>query len=248
MSATASPPARPAGSLPVDGELPVGEAKVAAVRDMFDRIAPRYDMVNRVMTFRMDVGWRRHTIRTLRLPAGSRVLDLACGTGDFCRELEDAGLRPIGVDISWGMLANARTSAPLVHGDALHLPVPDGAVDGATCGFALRNVVDLQAFLVELARVTRPGGRIGLLEVSEPERAVVRMGHGLYFNRIVPWVGGMLSDRSAYRYLPKSVAYLPPPAELVAMIRAAGFVNVEREQLFMGSSQLFSATRAGDGA
>lgn len=217
---------------------------MAAVRDMFDRIAPRYDLVNRVMTFRMDVGWRRHTIRTLRLPAGSRVLDLACGTGDFCRELEDAGLRPIGVDISWGMLANARTQAPLVHGDALHLPVPDGAVDGATCGFALRNVVDLQAFLDELARVTRPGGRIGLLEVSEPERAVVRAGHGLYFNRIVPWVGGMLSDRSAYRYLPRSVAYLPPPEELVAMIRAAGFVNVERELLFLGSSQLFSATRA----
>jgi demethylmenaquinone methyltransferase/2-methoxy-6-polyprenyl-1,4-benzoquinol methylase len=228
---------------PIGDELPVGEAKVAAVRDMFDRIAPRYDLVNRVMTFRLDVGWRRHTIRTLRLPAGSRVLDLACGTGDFCRELEGAGLAPIGVDISWGMLANARTRAPLVHGDALHLPVPDGAVDGATCGFALRNVLDLPGFMAELARVVRPGGRIGLLEVAEPERAVLRMGHGLYFNRIVPWVGGMLSDRSAYRYLPKSVAYLPPPVELVAMIRDAGFANVERELLFGGASQLLSATR-----
>jgi demethylmenaquinone methyltransferase / 2-methoxy-6-polyprenyl-1,4-benzoquinol methylase len=213
---------------------------------MFDRIAPRYDRVNRIMTFRLDVRWRRATIRSLRLPAGARVLDLACGTGDFCRELEEGGLEPVGVDVSWGMLANARTRAPLVHGDVLHLPMPDGSVDGATCGFALRNVVDLDAFFRELARALRPGGRIGLLEVAEPERRILRAGHGLYFNRIVPWVGGLLSDRDAYRYLPKSAAYLPPPDDLLAMVRAAGFGDVRRQLLTFGAAQLVTATRVTD--
>ena len=104
--------------------LPEGEEKVEAVRSMFDAIAPRYDLVNRIMTFRMDVGWRRRTVHSLGLPVGSVVLDVACGTGDLCRELASQGLRPIGVDLSFGMLAAARTGAPLVHGDALRLPLP----------------------------------------------------------------------------------------------------------------------------
>src|SRR4051812_20158513 len=108
---------------------------------MFDRIAPRYDLVNRIMTMRLDVRWRRHTVRSLGLAPRSLVVDLACGTGDLCRELVAAGHRPVGLDLSWGMLAHARTSAPLVHGDALRLPVRDRSVDGITCGFALRNVV-----------------------------------------------------------------------------------------------------------
>src|SRR5690349_8945846 len=103
---------------------------------MFDAIAPRYDMVNRIMTFRMDVGWRRKAVRSLALPAASTVIDLACGTGDLCRELTAARLRPIGADLSFGMLSNAKTDAPLVQGDALHLPFPDESVDGLTCGFA----------------------------------------------------------------------------------------------------------------
>src|SRR3954452_18321644 len=125
--------------------LPQGDDKREAVRDMFDAIAPRYDLVNRIMTFRLDVRWRRRTVRDLRLPAGSRGLDLAGGTGDLCRDLAAAGHRPIGVDLSYGMLAAARTDAPLVQADALRLPVPDGSVDGATCGFSLRNFVDLGA-------------------------------------------------------------------------------------------------------
>src|SRR5262245_26525968 len=111
--------------------LPEGDEKVTAVRGMFDAIAPRYDLVNRIMTFGLDVRWRRLAVRSLALRAGSRVLDLACGTGDLCRELTIAGLRPTGVDLSFGMLAAARTSAPLVEGDALRLPVPAGAVGGA---------------------------------------------------------------------------------------------------------------------
>lgn len=223
--------------------LPTGEEKVTAVRDMFDTIAPRYDLVNRLMTFRMDVGWRKRTIADLALPAGSTVLDLAAGTGDLCRMLQDAGLRPIGVDLSYGMLAAARTTAPLAQGDALGLPVPDHSVDGVTCGFALRNFRELGPFFAELARVVRPGGRIALLEVAEPPNPLLRFGHGIYFGKVVPLVGGLLSDKAAYRYLPDSVAYLPEPDEMLAMLRDVGFDAVERELLSVGISQLVTATR-----
>ena len=223
--------------------LPQGEEKVRAVRTMFDTIAPRYDLVNRLMTFRMDVGWRRTTVARLDLPVGARVLDLACGTGDLCRELAASDLRPVGVDLSFGMLAAARTSAPLVHADVLRLPVPDGRADGATCGFALRNFVDLGAFFVELARVVRPGGRIALLEVAEPPNPVLRWGHGLYFGAVVPRIGALLSDGAAYRYLPKSVAYLPEPEVMLEMLAGAGFVRPRRDLLSAGIAQLLTATR-----
>ena len=223
--------------------LPTGDDKVRAVRSMFDTIAPRYDLVNRVMTFGLDVRWRRRTVTRLALPPGSRVLDLACGTGDFCRDLEAAGLSPIGVDLSWGMLAAARTDAPLIHGDVLDLPVPDGSIDGITCGFALRNLVELPRFFAELARAVRPGGRIALLEVAEPSNRVIRAGHGFYFGKVVPLIGGLLSDRSAYRYLPRSVAYLPPIDELLTTLADAGFTEVERDLLPTGAAQLITATR-----
>lgn len=224
-------------------QLPEGEAKVQAVRSMFDTIAPRYDLVNRVMTFRMDVGWRRRTVRDLRLPGGSLVADLACGTGDFCRELQAQGLRPVGFDLSFGMLAAARTDAPLAEADILRLPLPDACLDGVTCGFALRNLVELGGFFVELARVVRPGGRIALLDVSIPPNPVLRWGHSIYFGRVVPMVGGLLSDPTAYRYLPKSVAYLPEPEVMLAQLRDAGFEDVRRDLLTTGISQLLTATR-----
>jgi demethylmenaquinone methyltransferase / 2-methoxy-6-polyprenyl-1,4-benzoquinol methylase len=226
--------------------LPEGEDKVRAVRSMFDAIAPRYDLVNRVMTFRMDVGWRRRTVASLGLGPGAQVLDLACGTGDLCRELSGAGLAPVGVDLSFGMLAAARTEVPLVHGDALSLPVPGAAVDGVTCGFALRNFASLPPFFAELGRVVRPGGRIALLEVAEPANPVLRWGHGVYFGRVVPRIGGLLSDPAAYRYLPRSVAYLPDPGEMLGQLAAAGFVDVERRLLSTGIAQLVTATRRGD--
>jgi demethylmenaquinone methyltransferase / 2-methoxy-6-polyprenyl-1,4-benzoquinol methylase len=224
--------------------LPEGDEKVRAVRDMFDAIAPRYDVVNRLMTFRMDVRWRRRTVRSLELAPGSRVLDLACGTGDLCRELAASGLRPVGFDLSFGMLAAARTTVPLAQADALRLPVADGRVDGVTCGFALRNFVALAPFLAELARAVRPGGRIGLLEVAEPRNRLLRWGHGIYFGKVVPVIGGLLSDPAAYRYLPRSVAYLPPPDRLLAMVEEAGFVDVSRTLLSTGIAQLITATRA----
>jgi len=224
--------------------LPQGDDKVAAVRSMFDTIAPRYDFVNRVMTFRMDVGWRRRTVRDLGLPRGSVVLDLACGTGDLCRELAGAGLRPVGMDLSFGMLRAARTTAPLGQADALRLPVPEGRIDGVTCGFALRNFAALGPFFDELGRVVRPAGRIALLEVAEPPNRLLRWGHGVYFGRVVPRIGGLLSDAAAYRYLPKSVAYLPPPDDVLTLLSEAGFVDIRRALLSTGIAQLITASRA----
>ena len=223
--------------------LPQGDEKVAAVRSMFDTIAPRYDLVNRVMTFRMDVGWRQRAVSSLGLVPGSIVADLACGTGDFCFELERKGMVPIGMDLSFGMLANAPRNFPRAQADALRLPLADHSIDGATCGFALRNLVELQGFFDELARVVRPGGRIALLEVAEPPNPVLRFGHGLYFGKVVPLVGGLLSDRSAYRYLPKSVAYLPEPARMVEMLATSGFSDAKRTLYSVGISQLLSGTR-----
>lgn len=224
-------------------ELPEGPEKTQAIRTMFDRIAPRYDLVNRVMTLGMDIRWRRRTVEALELPAASTVLDVACGTGDLCVELGARRLLPVGLDMSWGMLLTARTSAPLVQADALAMPFPDGAFDGAVCGFALRNVADLGKLFAECHRVIRHGGRLSLLEVAEPERAMPRRLHALYFRRAVPLIGRLLSDKDAYRYLPRSTAYLPSPPELLAMITDSGFTDVRRRLVGFGAAQIFSATR-----
>jgi demethylmenaquinone methyltransferase/2-methoxy-6-polyprenyl-1,4-benzoquinol methylase len=226
-----------------DPALPQGEEKARSVRRLFDTIGPRYDLVNRVMTFGMDVGWRRRTVRELALPGGCTVYDLACGTGDLCRELGAAGYRAVGFDFSHGMLRAARTAAPLVEADILRLPVRGGSADGATCGFALRNVTSLDALFAELARVVRPGGRISLLETAEPDAGIVRLGHRLYFRRIVPLIGGLLSDRDAYSYLPRSAAYLPSAGELLGMLRLAGFPDAKRIPLSGGITQLLVGTR-----
>jgi demethylmenaquinone methyltransferase / 2-methoxy-6-polyprenyl-1,4-benzoquinol methylase len=223
--------------------LPQGEDKARAVRRLFDTISPRYDLVNRVMTFGMDRGWRRRTVRELALPAGSLVFDLACGTGDLCRELAAAGHRAAGFDFSHGMLRAARTDAPLVEADILRLPVRDAAADGATCGFALRNVVSLTDLFAELARVVRPGGRIALLETAEPDGRLLRLGHRVYFRGVVPAIGGLLSNREAYSYLPRSIAYLPAPEELLSILRGAGFPDARRLRLSGGITQLLVATR-----
>jgi demethylmenaquinone methyltransferase / 2-methoxy-6-polyprenyl-1,4-benzoquinol methylase len=226
-------------------KLPEGDEKVAAVRSMFDTIAPRYDLVNRVMTFRLDQRWRRRTVRSLHLPPGSNVVDLASGTGDLCVELCKQSMRPVSVDSSIGMLRADRSHAPLVQADTLVLPFASGSFDGATCGFALRNFVDLAAFFGELGRVVRSGGTVALLDAATPPNRIVRFGHGIYFGKVVPLIGGAISgNRAAYSYLPRSLAYLPPPAEMLGMLRDAGFVDVRRALLSGGIAQLVTGIRA----
>lgn len=225
-------------------ELPTGEQKVRAVQSMFDAIAPRYDLVNRVMTFGMDRGWRRMTVDRMQLAPGSMVFDVACGTGDLCAQLRKSRLLAVGFDMSSGMLEAAHTRAPLVLADGLNLPVRDGSADGVTCGFALRNVENLARLFEEFARVIRPGGRVSLLEVAEPKAAIIKAGHHFYFHKVVPVIGGLISDRDAYSYLPRSTAYLPPPEKLLEMLHEAGFSALERKVLGMGAAQLITGTRA----
>jgi demethylmenaquinone methyltransferase / 2-methoxy-6-polyprenyl-1,4-benzoquinol methylase len=223
----------------------VGDEKRVMVRAMFDSIAPRYDLVNRLISCGLDKHWRNRTADALGLPPRSRVLDLACGTGDFCRLLAGRGMRVFGIDMSGGMLQSSSTDAPLVLGDALALPLCDGSVDGVVCGFALRNFVDIPPVVQELARVVRPGGRIAILEVSRPPGVMSRAGYRLWFEHAVPVIGSLVSDSAAYRYLPDSVAYLPSSERLRQILRSAGFAAVGRRTFTAGATQLFTATRSG---
>lgn len=213
------------------------------VRSMFDAIAPRYDLVNRVMTFRLDTRWRRRAVRDLALKPGALVLDLASGTGDLCIDLQRVGLTAVSMDLSYGMLANGRSDAPRAQADILKLPVPDASVDGIICGFALRNLVDLDVFFAECARVIKPGGRVALLDVGVPHNPIIRFGNSIYFGKIVPRIGALLSDGPAYRYLPRSVAYLPERHVLVEKLRSAGFADATHDQLSGGLTQLMVGTR-----
>lgn len=227
--------------------LPAPEEKAASVRAMFDRIAPRYDRVNRLMTFCADQHWRRELVRRLEVGSGDRVLDLACGTGDFAEHCRKLAAETIGLDFSRGMLLAANERTPglglWLQGDALRLPFADASFTVAVSGFALRNFVAIEPVIEELGRVVAPGGRIGLLEVDRPKNPVVRMGHGVYFDQFVPRLGGWIGRDSAYRYLPQSAVYLPEQAELVEMLMNAGFRRIQKKTPMFGAIQSISAVR-----
>jgi demethylmenaquinone methyltransferase/2-methoxy-6-polyprenyl-1,4-benzoquinol methylase len=233
------------GSLRHDPALPEGDEKRQTVERMFDRLAPRYDRMNRLISLGLDRGWRRRSVADLRLPAGSLVLDLACGTGDLCNELTVSGFRPVGVDYSTGMLGAAHTAAPLVRGDAAQLPLRTAGFDGVVCGFALRNFVELTAVFGEIARVLRPGGRFAALDAAVPSNRLLRAGNAIWFRGAVPLLGRVLArDRDAYSYLPKSTAYLPAPEVLVAALGEAGFMDARCRTLTGGSVLVLTGTRA----
>jgi demethylmenaquinone methyltransferase/2-methoxy-6-polyprenyl-1,4-benzoquinol methylase len=205
------------GRLPADG-----------VRTMFDRIAPVYDVMNRTMTAGLDRRWRRVTAQTVVRP-GDAVLDACCGTGDLAIAAARAGGRVVGLDFSQAMLERARRKAPeleWLEGDLLALPFAAASFDAATVGFGVRNVEDLARALAELRRVLRPGGRLGILEITRP-RGLLAPFYRVWFDGVVPLLGKLLPGGSAYSYLPASVRRFPGPAELAELISAAGFEGVE---------------------
>jgi demethylmenaquinone methyltransferase / 2-methoxy-6-polyprenyl-1,4-benzoquinol methylase len=211
------------GTLPADG-----------VRRMFDRIAPVYDAMNRVMTAGLDQRWRRITIdETVR--AGDRVLDACCGTGDLAIAARARGADVVGVDFSERMLERARRKEPRiewVRGDVLALPFEDASFDAVTVGFGVRNVEDLEAGLRELRRVLCEGGRLGILEITTP-RGRLAPFYRVWFDHVVPLLGKVLPGGSAYTYLPASVRRFPGPDALAGLLERNGFADV-RYRTFAG--------------
>jgi demethylmenaquinone methyltransferase / 2-methoxy-6-polyprenyl-1,4-benzoquinol methylase len=202
---------------------------------MFDRIAPVYDAMNRIMTAGLDRRWRRLTAQSVAAP-GARVLDACCGTGDLAVACAREGAVVTGLDFSEPMLERARRKAPeldWVSGDALALPFDDGTFDGATVGFGVRNVEDLERGLRELRRVLRSDGRVGILEITRP-RGLLAPFYRLWFDGVVPLLGKLLPGGSAYTYLPASVRRFPGPDELADLMGGVGFGDVEYRLLAGG--------------
>jgi demethylmenaquinone methyltransferase/2-methoxy-6-polyprenyl-1,4-benzoquinol methylase len=205
-----------------------------AVRTMFDRIAPVYDAMNHAMTAGLDRRWRRETARAAVSP-GDRVLDACCGTGDLAIAALRAGGRVTALDFSERMLERAHEKSSeieWVQGDALSLPFGDGAFDAATVGFGVRNLDDLEAGLRELRRVLRPGGRVAILEITQP-RGLLRPFYRLWFDGLVPLAGKLLPGGSAYTYLPASVRRFPGAKDFAELMQTTGFEQV-RYRLFAG--------------
>lgn len=227
----------------------------AAIRDMFAGVAPRYDLLNHLLSGSLDRVWRRRAAAALGLPVGSRVLDLCAGTGDQALALRRRGLAVTAADFCVPMLAlarpkfersgkeNGRPPVPLA-ADALALPFPAGRFDGATVAFGLRNVADLDGGLQELGRTLRPGGRLAILEFALPRARALRALYLFYFRRLLPRIGRLLSPRgSAYSYLPSSVLEFPQRDDFLARMAAAGFSDLSSRDLAGGTVCLYLGKR-----
>ena len=230
--------------------------KGRGIRDMFDRIAPRYDLLNRVLSLGIDRRWRRFAVRQLAVPRGGRVLDIATGTGDVALEIgrqTDASVKIVGSDFTQGMLVLGRDKiAASPYGDRIFLvnapcealPHPDRVFDGITIAFGIRNVVDRQQGLREMVRVLKPGGRAVILEFTTPRNGFFRAVYHFYFRRVLPWLGGLLSNRSAYQYLPDSVLEFPDRETFKDMMEQAGFSDVRVYDLTGGIAAVHVGARS----
>lgn len=241
---------------------PNGQGKGAiappeSVRTMFDRIVPRYDLMNHIMTFGMDIPWRDLLARraaSVDGRASAHVLDVATGTGDVAFAIRKAGAAQVtGLDFSPEMIAAATgklaksdaDGISFVEGDAMALPFADGSFDASTVSFGLRNMPDYGAAVAEMSRVLRPGGRFLCLEMTPIRNPVLKVPFQAYFEHVVPLVGGLLSgDRAAYTYLPQSVAAFPPAPELARIMREAGLADVHWIGLGFGTVALHIGTKA----
>ena len=213
---------------------------------MFDRIAPVYDVMNRVMTAGLDLRWRRITAEAVVRP-GDRVLDACCGTGDLAVADVRAGAREVtGLDFSPRMLERARRKSQVVtwvEGDLLVMPFADASFEAATVGFGVRNVADLDRALAELARVLVQGGRVGILEITTPTGLVAPF-YRVWFDRVVPLLGKVLKGGAAYSYLPASVRRFPGTEQLAQLLRGAGFSDVGYRRFAGGIVALHTGTKA----
>ena len=230
-----------------------GRERATYVQQMFGKIAPRYDLMNRLMTGGRDVAWRRLVVNEAHLPPGGRLLDIATGTGDIALEAlrRDGELRAIGADFTLEMMQRGRASHKpraeqlrWLGADTLALPFPDGTFDAVTSGFMLRNVIDVPHSLSEQRRVVKPGGRMVCLEISRPPRNLLLPFYGFYFHHIVPLIGGLVSgNRSAYTYLPQSADEFLYPDELADLMRQAGWRDVHYRKLMMGTVAIHSGVK-----
>ena len=218
---------------------------------MFAAIAPRYDLMNRLMTLGRDQAWRRAVVQLCALPRGGRLLDVATGTGDIAYEMLrlDPTACPIGLDLTremmrYGQEKYAALSVPFIEGDALALPIGDNTLDAACSGFMMRNVVDIRAAFAEQARVVKPGGKVVCLEITLPRTPVFGQLFRLYFFRLVPLGGGAISgQRTAYTYLPQSVAVFPRPPELQQIMTEAGLRDVRYRLAMFGTVAIHWGTK-----
>nr|WP_320113721.1 bifunctional demethylmenaquinone methyltransferase/2-methoxy-6-polyprenyl-1,4-benzoquinol methylase UbiE [uncultured Desulfuromonas sp.] len=225
--------------------------KGRGIRAMFDDIAPRYDLLNRLLSMGIDRRWRRFAVGKLRVPPAGMVLDMATGTGDVALEIASRtpdSVTIIGEDFTQGMLVKGRekiNASPyrnrikLVNAPCEAIPHPDNLFDGVTIAFGIRNVVDRQTGLAEMCRVLKPGGRAVILEFSTPKNPLFRTIYMTYFHKILPFIGGLLSKRTAYKYLPDSVAEFPDQQTFKGMMEQAGFTDVKYHDLTFGISTVY---------
>ena len=217
------------------------ERDPAAVRGMFDSIAPRYDALNHLLSFGLDFGWRARLVREMGLPPDARLLDVCAGTGDLALAFRE--VKPVGCDFSLGMLGIGKAKGlSAVAGDALRLPFRDGAFDAAVCAFGFRNTSDWAQAAREFVRVARPGGKVGILDFGMPE-GVLSGPYRFYLRSVLPKLAGLLSQRGAYEYLQASVEHFHRTADVPGLLKAAGCPEVRRIPMTMGTAVIWVGSR-----
>jgi len=227
--------------------------------EMFDQIAGRYDLLNRLMSMGIDQSWRRKTVAALKLPAGARVLDLATGTGDLALMIarlhtdarvvgSDPSSRMLEVGVQKVMRTGLADRVQLEIGDAQALPYENDSFDGCCIAFGIRNVPDRSAALAEMARVTKPGGRVAVLELGEPSVGWLSPFARFHVRKVIPRIGGMLSGSREYKYLQESIAAFPPADKFAEQMQASGLKVLDVQPLTFGACNLFVAEPQGGGS